>query len=184
MEDEILATAKEQMNNVLILAKESLQKIHVGRLEIDMLKNISIIAYESKTSILQIASVKNLDLRTIEIKPFEKSLLQEIEKSIQKSNLGINPQNNGEVIILTAPPLTEERRKEILKFIKEKCEKEKIKIRNIRQKVKENIIKLKKEKISEDIIKKNEKDLQVLSDSFIKKIDEILEKKTKDIIEI
>jgi ribosome recycling factor len=185
MEDEILTKAKEEMEKILISAKESLQKFHAGRLEVNMLKNISIIVYEKKTSILQVASVKNIDLRTVEIRPFEKKFLSDIEKSIQKSNLGINPQNNGDVIILTAPSLTEERRIEIIKIIKEKCEIEKVKIRTIRQKAKDSITKLKKEKkISEDIIEKKEEDLQILSNCFIKEIDKLLEKKQNDILDI
>jgi ribosome recycling factor len=131
-----------------------------------------------------VASVTTPDARTLTIKPWERNLISEIERSIINSDLGLAPQNNGEVIILTIPPLTEERRKNLVKQAKQECESGKISIRTIRKDTNESLRKLQKDGASEDEIKRAEDTVQKLTDQYSSKVDELLVKKEAEIMTV
>ena len=140
--------------------------------------------YGTPTPLQQVSSVTTPDARTLTIKPFERSLISEIEKAIINSDLGLAPQNNGEIIILTIPALTEERRLQLVKNAKSECETGKISIRSVRKDTNESIRKLQKEGASEDAIKKAEEQVQKFTDSYSLKIDELFAKKEADIMKV
>jgi len=140
--------------------------------------------YGSQTPISQVANVNVPDARTITIQPYEKSMLQPIEKAIMVANIGFNPMNNGDNIIISVPPLTEERRRDLVKQAKSESEDAKIGIRNSRKDANTDIKKLEKDGTSEDICKSAEDSVQKLTDSFIKKVDEILAEKEAEIMKV
>jgi ribosome recycling factor len=140
--------------------------------------------YGTPTPLQQVASVTTPDARTLTIKPWERNLISEIERSIINSDLGLAPQNNGEVIILTIPPLTEERRKNLVKQAKQECESGKISIRTIRKDTNESLRKLQKDGASEDEIKRAEDTVQKLTDQYSSKVDELLVKKEAEIMTV
>lgn len=179
-----LEAAKETMDGALKHLSIELSKIRAGKASTTMLDGIQVEYYGSLTPLNSTASVTTPDARTIAIKPFEKSLIQEIEKSIRNSNLGLSPVNDGETIRLNIPPLTEERRKEIVRRVKQEIETAKINVRNARQDANNQIKKLKGDGVSEDAIKNTEADIQELTDSFIVKIDKIFAEKEKDIMSV
>ena len=182
--EEIINRLTEQMQNITKATREEIKKIRANKIDPEVFNDVLVMAYGLPTPLPQLANIKNIDTRTIEIKPWEKSLLQEIEKGIIKSNLGLTPQNNGEVIIIIAPQLTEDRRKQLVKLAKEQIEKDKIKIRNIRQKMKEELKGLKEGKISQDKIKATETKIQKTTDSCIQELDQIFEEKQKTLMQI
>lgn len=149
-----------------------------------MLDGISVDYYGSPTPLAQVSNVNTTDARTIVIQPWEKSLISAIEKAIIDSNLGLNPQNDGIVIRLVVPALTEERRRDLVKKAKEEAEKGRIAIRNIRKDTNESIKKLKNDGASEDEIKVGEAEVQKLTDSFIVQVDKLAELKEKDIMTV
>jgi ribosome recycling factor len=140
--------------------------------------------YGSPTPLSQVSSVTTPDARTLAIKPFERNLISEIEKAIINSDLGLAPQNNGEIIILTIPALTEERRINLVKNAKSECETGKISIRSVRKDTNESLRKLQKEGASEDAVKRAEEQVQKFTDSYSAKIDELLAKKEVDIMKV
>ena len=146
-----------------------------------MLGSVKVDYYGSQTPLNQVANVNTPDARTISIQPFEKSLIQAIEKGIMQANLGFNPMNNGESVIINVPPLTEERRKELAKQAKSEAEEAKIGVRNDRKNANQEIKKL---DISDDLKKIAEQDVQKLTDTFIEKIDNILAVKEKEIMTV
>ena len=137
--------------------------------------------YGSQTPLSQVANVNTPDSRTITIQPWEKKMLSTIEKAIMVANLGFNPMNNGELIIITVPPLTEERRKELVKQAKGESEEAKIGVRNARQEANKEI---KKTEVSDDVKKDAEESVQKLTDKYIKQIDEVLAKKEAEILKV
>ena len=150
-----------------------------------MLQGLMVDYYGTPTPIDQVSSVSTPDPKTINIQPWEKTMLKEIEKAITNANLGLTPQNTGEIIRLNVPPLTEERRKELVKKVKEETEKAKVAVRNVRRDGNEVAKKLEKDKIiSEDETKLLEKDIQDLTNKFIEKVDEIFAVKEKDILTV
>ena len=140
--------------------------------------------YGSPTPLSQVSSVTTPDARALAIKPFERNLISEIEKAIINSDLGLAPQNNGEIIILTIPALTEERRINLVKNAKSECETGKISIRSVRKDTNESLRKLQKEGASEDAVKRAEEQVQKFTDSYSAKIDELLAKKEVDIMKV
>jgi len=149
-----------------------------------MLDDITVDYYGTPTPLNQVGSVNTPDARTIVIQPWEKSLLSPIEKAIMEANLGVNPQNDGTIIRINVPPLTEERRRDLVKKAKAEAENGKIAVRNIRKDANEKIRKLKSEGVSEDEMKTGEGEVQKLTDSFIAKVDVLSDAKEKDIMTV
>lgn len=177
----ILDTAKEAMNNAIAHLEKELVSIRAGRATPAMLSTIMVDYYSSQTPLGQVANVNTPDARTLSIQPWEKSMLQEIEKAIQLANLGFNPMNNGDIIMINVPPLTEERRINLAKQAKAEAEHAKVGVRNARKDANNEI---KKIDISDDMKKIAEDDVQKLTDTFVKTIDEKLVIKEKEIMTV
>ena len=174
--------AVETMDGAIKHLNIELSKIRAGKAHTSMLDGLTIDYYGMQTPISGAASVTTPDARTIAIKPFEKGIFAEIEKSIRNSSLGLNPMNDGEIIRLSIPPLTEERRRDLVKRVKQEIEVAKINIRNARQDGNNSIKKLKGDGVSEDAIKAAEDKIQKITDGFVAKIDHIFVEKEKDIM--
>lgn len=174
-----------KMDRTLEILKEDFGAIRAGRANAKVLDRINVEYYGVETPIGQVGTISSPDARTLLISPWDASLLKAIEKAIQVSDLGINPQNDGRVIRLIFPQLTEERRKELTKQVKTYGENGKVAVRNIRRDAMDYIKKLKKDsEITEDDQKKAEKDLQDLTDKYIKKVDDACAVKEKELMEI
>ena len=182
--DLILEDTKERMEKSIQFLMSELKKIRAGKATPSMLDSVMVDYYGSPTPILQVASITTPDSRTLFVKPWEKTIIQDIEKAIVSSDLGLNPQNDGENVIINIPPLTEERRHILVKQIKGEGEKGKISIRSVRKESNEMIKKLSNEGISEDSIKDGENEIQKITDSKINKIDEIIRSKETEITTI
>jgi ribosome recycling factor len=179
-----LDDAKESMEKALKHTAHELTKIRAGKAMPSMLDGLMVDYYGTPTPLAQVANINSTDARTLVIKPWEKSMLAEIAKTIKNSDLGINPQNDGELIRLVIPALTEERRRTLVKQAKEEVESGKVRVRAIRKDTNEDLKKLQKDGTSEDLIKAAEAKVQVFTDSFIKKLDEVLAAKEQDIMTI
>jgi len=179
-----LEEAKETMEGAIKHLVIELAKIRAGKASPQMLDGIRVDYYGSLSPLNNVASVTTPDPRTIVIKPFERKLISDIERAIINSNIGLSPANDGEVIRLSIPPLTEERRKELAKRSKAEVETAKVNIRNIRQDANNSIRKLIKEGASEDLVKQGEERVQKITDGFIVRIDQIYQAKEKDIMEV
>ncbi|MCK5104258.1 MAG: ribosome recycling factor, partial [Cyclobacteriaceae bacterium] len=158
--------------------------IRAGRAMPSMLDGLVVDYYGNPTPINQVASVNTPDAKTLAIKPWEKNILTEIERAIINSDLGLNPQNDGEIIRLNIPPLTEERRKDLVKQSRNETEHGRISVRNVRKDANDHLKKLLKEHVSEDEVKKAETTIQELTDEYIKKIDDLLAKKEDEIMTV
>ncbi|HLT06029.1 MAG TPA: ribosome recycling factor [Cyclobacteriaceae bacterium] len=176
--------AKELMQKAVDHTASELVKIRAGKAMPNLVDGIMVNYYGSPSPINQVSSVTTPDARTLAIKPWERNLISEIEKAIINSDLGLAPQNNGEVIILTIPPLTEERRKALVKQVKNECENGKISIRNVRKDTNEALRKLLKEGASEDDVKRAEDNVQKLTDTYSAKIDEQYAKKEAEVMKV
>ena len=176
--------AKALMDKAIIHCESELQKIRAGKANPAMLDDIVVEYYGTPTPLSQVGNVNTPDARTIIVQPWEKSLLAPIEKAIKESNLGLNPQNDGVIIRLNVPPLTEERRRDLVKRAKGEAETGKVAIRNIRKDANEKIRKLKTEGVSEDEMKVGEAEIQKLTDAYIVKVDQNSEAKEKDIMTV
>ena len=176
---EIIDNAELNMMSAVSHLETELAKIRAGKANPIMLKGVSVEYYGNMTPLNQVASVSTPNAQTISIQPWEKDLLEEIEKSIINSNLGLNPVNNGESLLINIPPLTEERRVELTKLAKSESESAKVSIRNSR---KDANNKIKALDISEDLKSNLEIDSQDLTDKYIKKVDEMFTLKEKDIL--
>jgi ribosome recycling factor len=182
--DKILSDTESTMTKALNHLETELTKIRAGKANPNMLDGITADYYGSPTQISQIANISVLDARTISVQPWEKNMLQAIERAITMANIGINPQNDGTVIRLFLPPLTEERRKEMVKRCNGEGEHAKVAIRNIRRDNIEAIKKLQKEGLSEDICKDAEKEAQDITDKFVSLIEKHLAAKEKEIMAV
>ncbi|WP_428328134.1 ribosome recycling factor [Mucilaginibacter sp.] len=176
--------AKANMDRAIDHCDNELNKIRAGKASPSMLDDIVVDYYGSPTPLSQVGSVNTPDARTIVVQPWEKSLLSAIEKAIMEANLGVNPQNDGVIIRINVPPLTEERRRDLVKKAKGEAETGKIAIRNIRKDANEKIRKLKTEGVSEDEMKTGEGEIQKLTDAYIIKVDVLSEAKEKDIMTV
>ena len=176
---EIIDSAELNMMSAVSHLETELAKIRAGKANPIMLKGVSVEYYGNMTPLNQVASVSTPNAQTISIQPWEKDMLEEIEKSIINSNLGLNPVNNGESLLINIPPLTEERRVELTKIAKSESESAKVSIRNSR---KDTNNKIKALDISEDLKSNLEIDSQELTDKYIKKVDEMFTLKEKDIL--
>jgi len=179
-----VSDAKASMDKAIEHADNELNKIRAGKANPSMLDDIMVDYYGSPTPLSQVGSVNTPDARTIIVQPWEKSLLVAIEKTIKEANLGVNPQNDGVIIRINVPPLTEERRRDLVKKAKGEAENGKIAIRNIRKDANEKIKKLKTEGVSEDEIKVGEAEVQKLTDAYIIKVDVLSDAKEKDIMTV
>jgi len=182
--DTIISDTQSTMQKALNHLEAELVKIRAGKANPTMLDGIVADYYGNPTAINQIANISVLDARTISVQPWEKNMLQAIERAITMANIGINPQNDGNIIRLFLPPLTEERRKELVKRCNGEGEQAKIAIRNIRRESIEAIKKLQKEGLSEDISKDAEKEAQDLTDKYISLVEKHLEAKEKEIMAV
>jgi ribosome recycling factor len=179
-----LNDARALMEKAVDHAESELTKIRAGKAMPSMLDGINVSYYGNPTPLNQVASVTTPDARTLVVQPWEKSLIGPIEKAIMEANIGLNPQNDGAVIRLIVPPLTEERRKSLVKAVKEEAEKGKVAVRNIRKDANGKIQRLKSEGVSDDEIKTGEGEVQKLTDSYIVKVDKVAEVKEKDIMTV
>ncbi|WP_339874448.1 ribosome recycling factor [uncultured Algoriphagus sp.] len=179
-----LDEAKELMQKAVAHTSAELLKIRAGKAMPNLLDGIMVQYYGANTPLSQVSSVNTPDARTLSIKPFERSMISEIEKAIINSDLGLAPQNNGEVIILTIPALTEERRISLVKQAKHECEGGKISLRTVRKDINDELKKLQKDGAAEDEIKRAEDVVQKLTDQYSTKIDELLAKKEVDIMKV
>lgn len=178
--------AEKHMKETIEYLAEEFKTIRTGRANISILDNIQVDAYGSgKMPINQLATLSTPDPKTIVIEPWDKSVIKEIDKAIQTSSLGLNPQNDGKLIRIPIPALTEERRKEFVKFIKQKAEECRIAIRNSRRDANEELKKLEKDsEISEDQEKRAHDEIQKLTDKYIAKVDELTKEKEQDLLEV
>jgi len=175
---------KDANNKSLNHLESELIKIRAGKASPAMLQGVMVEYYGAMTPIQQVANVNTMDARTIVVQPWEKQLLNDIAKGILNANLGLNPQNNGEQLLIAVPPLTEERRRDLVKRAKAEAENAKVGIRNHRKDAIDMIKDLKKEGLSEDLEKDAEEEVQKITNSFIKKVDDLLELKEKDIMTV
>ncbi|WP_396598016.1 ribosome recycling factor [Dokdonia sp. R86516] len=178
----IVDTAKEAMDDAIVHLAKRLLTIRAGKASPAMLQGLMVSYYGSPTPLSQVANVNTPDGRTITVQPWEKSLMQEIEKAIINANLGFNPMNNGENIIINVPPLTEERRKDLVKQARSEAEDSKVGVRNDRKNANNDIKKV--DDASEDEKANAEVDIQKLTDIHIKKIEEVLSKKEEEIMTV
>lgn len=178
----ILDSTKEAMDNAIKHLEKQFVNIRAGKASPAMLGSVMVNYYGSPTPLSQVANVNTPDGRTITVQPWERKMIQEIEKGIQIANLGFNPMNNGDMIIINVPPLTEERRRELAKQAKAEAEDAKIGVRSARKDANNDIKKL--TDVSEDVQKDAEADVQQLTDKYVKKIDDTLEVKEKEIMTI
>lgn len=181
---EHLEQARHAMENAHARTQKEFTKIRAGRAMPSMLDGILVMYYGNATPIDQVASISTPDARTLAIKPWEQRLIPEIEKAIFGSKLALTPQNDGATIIINIPPLTEERRKTLVKQVREEAEKGKIVVRNVRRDIKEVFKKLQKSGTSEDAIKIAEEQAQKLTDTHINKIDALLARKEIEVMEV
>lgn len=179
-----LEEAKASMDKAIDHCESELTKIRAGKASAGMLDGISVDYYGTPTPLAQVAGINTPDARTLIIQPWEKSLLTPIERAIMEANIGMNPQNDGQIIRLVVPPLTEERRKDLVKKVKEEAERGRITVRNIRKDANEKIKKLKTESVSDDEIKTGEGEVQKITDAYILKVDKHAEAKEKDIMTV
>ena len=180
----ILEPAESKMIKAIDFLREALASIRAGKASPNLLNGITVEYYGNPTPISQVASVTVPDARTVLIQPWEKNLIGAIEKAIMVANIGLTPSNNGEQIRLNIPPLTEERRKELVKQIKGEAENARISIRNIRRDVVEAFKKAQKEGMPEDMAKDGETSAQKLTDKYMKKVDELFAAKEAEVMTV
>ena len=180
----VLDDAKLSMDKAIEHCENEIAKIRAGKAMPSMLDGIMVDYYGNPTPLSQVANVNTPDARTLVIQPWEKTLIPEIEKAIMEANIGLNPQNDGTIVRLNVPPLTEERRRDLVKKVKEEAEKGRIAIRNIRKDANEKIKRLKSEGVSDDEMKTGEAEVQKLTDAYIVKVDKEAENKEKDIMTV
>jgi ribosome recycling factor len=180
----IIAHAQDSMTKALAHLEAELVKIRAGRANPNMFDGLTVDYYGSPTPLGQVGNISVMDARTLTIQPWEKNMLQPIERSIIAANLGVTPQNDGIIIRIFLPPLTEERRKEIVKRVQQEGEHSKVAIRNIRRDAIEHIKKLKKDGLSEDASKDGEDEIQDMTDKQIAMVDKHLASKEKEIMSV
>jgi ribosome recycling factor len=184
MKDEVLQTMKAKMEKGILAYQKELNRLRTGRASPALLEGVRVDYYGTPTPIQQTASIMIPESRLITIQPWDKTLIEPIEKAIQKANLGLSPTNDGKIIRISIPPLTEDRRKELVKLVKKIAEECKITIRNIRREANESMKKFEKDKkLSEDDMHRATEEVQKLTDEEIEQIDKIFEAKQKEILE-
>jgi len=185
MINEIKSDANQRMDKTIASLVTDLSKIRTGRAHPSLLDSIHVDYYGSDVPLSQVANVSVLDPRTLSVSPWEKNMVQKIEKAIMASDLGLNPATTGELMRIPLPPLTEERRKDLIKVVRQEGEAAKVAIRNIRRDANGTLKSLEKEKeISEDEERRAQDEIQKLTDAHVKKVDTLLDEKEKDLMEI
>jgi ribosome recycling factor len=180
----ILEDARDQMKKAIEHLENELAKIRAGRANPMMLENIMVDYYGNRTPLRHTANINSQDARTLVIQPWEPGMLEAVEKAIQAANLGVTPQNDGKIVRISIPPLTEERRKEMVKKVKAEAEHCKVSVRNLRRDTNEAIKALLKDGVPEDEVKEGETKVQVLTDEYIVQADKHAEKKEKEILTV
>lgn len=180
----ILEDTEEQMGKAITHLENELSKIRAGKASPDMLSGVMVDYYGVKSPINQTASVNTQDAKTLVIKPFDKSMLQEIEKGILAANIGVTPQNDGDFIRIVLPPLTEERRRDLVKSVNKHGEETRVSIRNIRRDAMHQVKDLLKEGLSEDLEKDAEQTIQKMTDEYTEKVNKHLTKKEEEIMKV
>jgi ribosome recycling factor len=182
---DVKSNASAGMTKALESFKRDLSKVRTGRASLSLLDDIKVDYYGTPTPLNQVGSMAVPEPRLITIQPWEKNLIGEIEKAILKADLGLNPNSDGQIIRLVFPPLTEERRKEMVKQVKRMGEDAKVGIRNARREANDTLKRLEKDKaISEDDLKRGEKEIQDVTDEFVSRVDSVIEEKEKDLMEL
>ncbi len=187
MEEEVqfqLLEAEDKMKKALGHLEDELARVRAGKASPNILDGIHVDYYGTLTPLNQVSNINTPDAKTISVQPWEKNMISLIEKAILAANIGLNPINNGELIRINIPPLTEERRRDLVKQIKNLAENTKVSIRTARREANDLLKKMKKDGLSEDIEKDAELEVQQLTDRFIEKVDKVLEAKEKDIMTI
>jgi ribosome recycling factor len=185
MTSEIKKTAEQKMHKAIESYKADLAKVRTGRAHTGILDHVMVDYYGTPTPIAQVANVTLVDGRTIGVQPWEKKLVQAIEKAIRESDLGLNPATQGDMVRVPMPPLTEERRKELTKVVKSEAEKYKVEVRNVRRDALAQLKEAtKKKEISEDDERRAGDDIQKLTDKHVAEIDKLLEGKEKEIMTV
>lgn len=184
MPQSVKKNAEERMEKAILSLKRDLATLRAGRASAGLLDRIQVEYYGTPTPVNQLANINTPDPRTLMIQPWDKSSLADIEKAIMKSDLGLTPANDGSQIRLSIPPLTEERRGELVKMTKKFGEEAKVAIRNIRRDANDDIKKMEKTEISEDESRRHQDDIQKTTDKFIAEVDKILVAKEKEIMEV
>ncbi len=183
MKDEVLKEAKRKMDKVLEVMARDLSRVRTGRASVALLEGIKVDCYGTSMPLSQVSSLAAPESRLLTVQPWDPTLLGEIDKAILKSDLGLNPVNDGKVIRLPIPPLTTERRKDLVKMVKKMGEEAKVALRNIRREANEDIKEMKKEKIlTEDDVHRGQEEVQKITDEFIKKVDAQATDKEKEIM--
>ncbi|GFK94771.1 Ribosome-recycling factor [Fundidesulfovibrio magnetotacticus] len=183
--DKVLGDAKSRMEKAVASLEKEFSHLRTGRASVALLDGLKVDYYGTPTPIDQIASLSTPDSRTITIQPWDRAAFGLVEKAIQKSDLGLTPINDGKIIRIGLPPLTEDRRKDLVKVAKKYTEEAKVAVRNIRRDANDGLKKLQKDKaISEDDLRKGEADIQKTTDSYVAKLEQSLAKKEKEIMEI
>ena len=177
----VLDSAAESMEAAMTHLEKALVKIRAGKASPVMLSTVMVDYYGTQTPLSQVANVNTPDARTLSVQPWEKNMIPEIETAIMNANLGFNPMNNGESVIINVPPLTEERRKDLVKQAKSEAEDARVGVRSARQEANKE---LKKLEISEDFLSNAEVDVQELTDKYIKKIEDLLQVKESEIMKV
>jgi len=182
---EVIADTEKRMKKSIVALQASFATVRSGKANIQMLDGIKVDYYDTPTPLSQVGSISTPEARLLVIQPWEKSLVDEIVKAIQKSNLGLNPQSDGQLIRIPVPPLTEERRKELVKVVKKMAEDTKVAIRNIRRDANDQLKKAEKEKnISEDQEADGEDEVQRLTNEYIKQADDAATAKSEEVMEV
>ena len=182
---ELKRKAAERMTRSIEVLKKDFASIRTGRASLSLLDGILVNYFDTQTPLQQLATLSIPESRQITIQPWDQKIIPDIEKAILKSDLGLTPSNNGKIIRIIIPPLTEERRKQLVKAVKKKAEESKVAIRNIRRDANDDLKKLEKEnQLSEDEAKKLHDEVQKITDTYIAKVDDVLKHKEKEIMEV
>ena len=187
MEEElelVFESTKDDMDRAIAHMEKSLLKIRAGRASASMLDSVMVEYYGAPTPLAQVSNVNTPDARTISIQPWEKSIIPDIERAIMNAGLGFNPMNNGESVIISVPPLTEERRRDLAKLAKSESESAKVGVRAARKSAMDELKKLGNDGLSEDLQKDYENDIQKMTDDYIAKCDAMYVKKEQDIMTV
>jgi ribosome recycling factor len=185
MKDEILAELADNMNHAIEALKKDFNRVRTGRASVSLLDGIRVEMYGSSMPLNQVASLSAPESRLLVVQPWDVSVISQIEKAILKSELGLTPMNDGKVIRITIPQLTEERRKELVKLVRKMAEECRVSIRNVRRDANEMLKELKKEgELSEDEAFRSQTEVQKVTDEYISKVEEVLEKKEKEVMQV
>ncbi|ASB89586.1 ribosome recycling factor [Bacillus sonorensis] len=185
MSNQVMNQTKERMEKAVAAYQRELATVRAGRANPSLLDKVTVEYYGAQTPLNQLASITVPEARMLVITPYDKTALGDIEKAIQKADLGVTPTNDGSIIRITIPPLTEERRKELAKLVKKYSEDAKVAVRNIRRDANDDLKKLEKNgEMTEDELRSSTEDVQKLTDEYVSKIDEITKDKEKEIMEV